>query len=366
MKLMKKIVPSLLAASLVLSFTGCGGGGGGGTTDITPTTNPQSSVSKTNISGNITIDTTWTKDNVYLLEGLVTVNSGATLTIEPGTVILGKAGTGAATSYMVVDKDAKIIANGTAGEPIVFMGETAFDGGADTWGQWGGLVLIGNAGVAGETSPYEVDTNFIPGTSNPADNSGSLKYVKILNSGITMAENKEINGLSMVGVGSGTVVENITVNKSDDDCVEIWGGTVNLTNVNVSECSDDHFDVDEGYTGTVTNLSIYQTTGNSGIEMSGNSIPKFENLDIYISNAAQNTFKEGAIYFKKDGIAAQFTNATVQYDVNSSYPAIYSVGANNVADTSFTNVHLIGSNANKIGGDTDMNTLYESGINNTK
>ncbi|MDQ7047317.1 MAG: hypothetical protein Q9M39_06745 [Sulfurovum sp.] len=128
-----------------------------------------------------------------------------------------------------------------------------------------------------------------------ADSSGILKHVKILNSGITMAEDKEINGLSLVGVGSGTTIEDLTVDYSDDDCVEAWGGTVNLTNVTVSHCTDDHFDIDDGYSGTVKNLVINQTGGNAGIEMSGHTVATFDGLTITqdLSN------KEGGIFLKK-------------------------------------------------------------------
>ncbi|QOP44108.1 hypothetical protein FJR45_09200 [Sulfurimonas sediminis] len=382
-----KLITLSLVTATAIGFSGCGGGGGGTTDTTTPTpdtttpapdttipdantTTPNTAtVTKMDLSGDITADMTLTADKVWRLNGLVTVTNGATLTIEPGTVIIGKSGTGAATSYMIIDKGAKIIADGTFDKPIVFMSETAYDGGADEWGQWGGLTLIGKAGNS-QVQPYEVNPAFTADSTDLADNSGVLRNVKILNSGITMEVDKEVNGLSMVGVGSGTVVENITVNKSDDDCIEIWGGTVNLTNVDVSECSDDHFDIDDGYSGTVTNLTIHQTTGNSGIEMSGNTVATFDNFDIYVASSAANTAKEGAIYFKKDGIGGHFKNGTVMYDINSTYAAIYSVGTADIANTSFTNVSLIGSNPLKFNGDpagnsaTDLQTVFTSDTTN--
>ena len=143
----------------------------------------------------------------------------------------------------------------------------------------------------------------MPGNTDAADNSGILRYVQILNSGITMEQDKEINGLSMVGVGSGTTVENIAVKRSDDDCIEIWGGTVNVTNAYVSYCTDDQFDIDDGYSGTVTDLMIYQhTDGNAGIEMSGNTAATFVGMTLI----QDYSDKEGAIYFKKDGIGGHF------------------------------------------------------------
>ena len=295
---------------------------------------------KEDLSGTIPTNRTLTADKVWRINGLVTVTNGATLTIEPGTTIIGKAGTGANSSYMIIDKGSKIMAEGTADKHIVFTSETAYDGGAAAVGQWGSLVLIGNAGNP-QVEPYEVNPSFVAGTSNLADNSGVLKYVDILNSGITIEENKELNGLSMVGVGSGTTIDHVNVNKSDDDCIEIWGGTVNLSNISVSECTDDHFDIDDGYSGTVSNLSITQTTGNAGIEMSGTTAATFDGLYIDVMASA----KEGAIYFKKDGAGGHFNNALVNYNtVSNGYGAIHSQGTFDTANTSFTGVTLTGSN----------------------
>ncbi|QSZ42714.1 hypothetical protein GJV85_11520 [Sulfurimonas aquatica] len=371
MKLSTTIIPSFLAASLLLSFTGCGGGNSTTpTTTITNTTTSDTTSSSTStstketLSGEITADKTLTADKVWLLTGLVAVKNGATLTIEPGTTVIGKAGTGANTSYLVVDAGSKINAAGTAAKPIIFTSETSYDGGADAWGQWGGLTIIGNAGNA-QVDPYEVNPAFVAGTSNMADNSGVLTYVKILNSGITMEENKEINGLSLVGVGSGTTVDNITVDLSDDDGIEIWGGTVNLSNVTISRCSDDHFDIDDGFSGKVTNLNLNVTTGNAGIEMSGETAATFDGFNIAVSNSA----KEGGIYFKKAGIGGHFKNGIITYDTTTNgYGAIHSSENNNATNTSFTNVTLKGSNADKFTGDSaaSIEASFDAGLKNIK
>ncbi|MEA1893158.1 MAG: hypothetical protein U9N33_10680, partial [Campylobacterota bacterium] len=323
-----------------------------------------STISKENLSGEITSDMTLTADKVWVLNGLVAVKNGATLTIEPGTTVVGKAGTGANTSYLVVDAGSKINAAGTAANPIVFTSETKYDGGADAWGQWGGLTIIGNAGNA-QLEPYEVNPNFVAGSSNMADNSGVLTHVEILNSGITMEENKEINGLSLVGVGSGTTVENIKVDLSDDDGIEIWGGTVNLSNIEITRCSDDHFDIDDGYSGTVNNLNITVTTGNAGVEMSGETAATFDRFNILVSESA----KEGGIYFKKDGIGGHFSNGTVTYNnADNGYGAIHSKGVFDSANTSFANVTLNGSSAAKFTGDSasDLEDKFDAGSGNTK
>ena len=378
----KQIALSALVAAM-LAFTGCGSSDGG--SDETPTSNTgdntgtdtpdntddntdnetptlnsalfsgdsaatleakfnaQSDVvypalAKETIANTISTDTTLTNDKIWIIDGLVTVQNGATLTIEPGTVVAGKYGTADNSSYMVIAPGAKIMADGTADAPIIFTSEKAVDGEAPAVGQWGGLTLVGNAGND-QTNAYEVNEDFVAGTSDMADNSGVLRHVKILNSGITMAEDKEINGLSFVGVGSGTVVENITVDLSDDDGVELWGGTVNLSNITISRCTDDHFDFDDGYSGLVTNLVINNTMGNAGIEMSGNTAATIDGFNITMTDTA----KEGGIFFKGSGIGGTLKNGTITYMVpDNGYGAIHSNDLNIDADnTSFENVSII-------------------------
>ncbi|WP_415407067.1 hypothetical protein ACLHDG_00660 [Sulfurovum sp. CS9] len=319
------------------------------------------------LSGNISSDMTLTSDKLWVLDGLVVVESGATLTIEAGTVIAGCDGTGDATSYMIIDKGAKIFANGTSSRPIIFTStKTAIDGEAPSVGQWGGLTIIGHAGND-QVQPYEVNSAFAADATDMADSSGVFRHVKILNSGITMEQDKEINGLSFVGVGSGTIVEDITVDRSDDDGVEIWGGTVNLTNVFITRCTDDYFDIDDGYSGTVKNLRITTTTGNAGIEMSGNTYATFDGFEI---TTGETQSKEGGIYFKKDGIGGHFKNGTVTHNGGKIEPhgAIHSKGAFDAANTSFENVTLNGASALEFTGDSaaDLETEFDAGSGNTK
>ena len=328
----------------------------------TPTPEPEPALPKIVLSGNISYDTTLTPDYAWVIEGLVAVKSGVTLTIEPGTTIIGRDGTGDATSYLVIDKDAKIMAEGTPDAPIVFTSEIAYDGGTPAWGQWGGVTLIGNAANS-QVGAYEANTDFVPGDTDLADNSGVLKYVEILNSGITMAPEQEINGLSLVGVGSGTTIDHITVNKSDDDCIETWGGTVDMSNITLSECSDDHFDIDDGYAGTVTNLVINQTTGNAGIEQSGDTYATFDGFTIIQDASA----KEGGIFFKKAGIGGHFMNGTVVDNVTDGYGAIYSTETADTANTSFDNVTLKGSSTDpRFTGDSavELEAVFDAGTGN--
>ena len=321
------------------------------------------------LSGDIVSDMTLTADTVWELDGLVAVINGATLTIEPGTTIVGKSGTGANTSYMIVDKDSQIIADGTVDAPIIFTSKIAYQRGIEAPGQWGGLTIIGNAANA-QVGPYECNTAFVAGDTDLTDNSGTLRYVEILNSGITMEQDKEINGLSLVGVGSGTTIENVTVERSDDDCIEIWGGTVNLSDCYVEYCTDDQFDIDDGYSGTVTNLTIWQhTDGNAGMEMSGTTAATFIGLTL----TQDYSDKEGAIYFKKDGIGGHFEDCTIIDNVDDAM-TIFSTGDADEANISFTNVSItspgpITANfADDPAGGTasEIETVFDNGTGNSE
>ena len=319
---------------------------------------------KETLAGDITIDTTLTSDKAWVIDGLVAVKSGVTLTIQPGTTIIGKEGTGTSTSYMIVDKGAKLMAQGTATSPIVFTSEIAYDGGNPAVGQWGGLTIIGKAGND-QVKAYEVNSAYAADATDLEDNSGVLTYVKILNSGITMAQDKEINGLSLVGVGSGTTIDHITVNKSDDDCIEAWGGTVNMSNITVSECTDDQFDIDDGYSGTVTNLVINQSTGNAGIEMSGITSATFDGFTITQNASA----KEGGIYFKGSDVGGHFKNGTLIDNVSDGDGAIHSKDVADIDNTSFTNVTLSGSSSDpRFTGDSAeiLEVTFDNGVGNQK
>ncbi len=210
------------------------------------------------VSGTITANTTWTSDNVYFLRGFVNVASGATLTIQPGTIIKGggvdddPAGQKQAGTLIIL-QGAKLEAAGTAQQPIVFTSNKA--AGQRNYGDWGGVVLIGKA-------PHNRPGNQQPeggiggqlGTFNePTDNSGTLRYVRIEFGGValTSAANSEINGLTLYGVGSGTTIDHVQVSYSGDDSFEWFGGTVNAKYLVAYRGFDDDFDTDWGYTGKV-------------------------------------------------------------------------------------------------------------------
>lgn len=197
-------------------------------------------------AGEITQNTTWTKDNVYLLDGWVYVVDGVTLTIEPGTIIRGsKANKGS----LIIEPGAKIIANGTKEQPIIFTSNEP--AGQRNYGDWGGLIICGRAPVNQVSPQIEGGPRTIYGGNNPDDSSGVLRYVRIEFPGIAYQPDKEINGLTLGGVGRKTVIEYIQVSYCGDDSYEWFGGNVNARYLIAYRGWDDDFDTDYGYSGMV-------------------------------------------------------------------------------------------------------------------
>lgn len=210
------------------------------------------------VSGNITSNTTWTSDIVWEISGVVVVKSGATLTIQPGTFIKSTVNTpGTPNGVLVIQRGAKINAIGTRTSPIVFTSRNLLDGNTTRKpepGDFGGIVLLGNApvNVRGRTIeglPPIPEYTF--GGSNSADNSGTMQYVRIEYGGFNLSSNNEVNGLTLGGVGSGTVLDYIQVSYSKDDGFQFFGGTVNASHLVALGSDDDQFDFINGYRGTI-------------------------------------------------------------------------------------------------------------------
>lgn len=229
-------------------------------------------------AGLLSENETWRANRIYILSGKVVVPSGITLTIEPGTIIKGAAGTGSLAAALVVARGGKIIANGTAELPIVMtsikdniaIGQkngTNLD--EKIAGEWGGLIILGRAPISA-ASGAEAQIEGIPaddtygayGGSDIADNSGSLKYVSVRHGGALIGEGNEINGITFGGVGNATVVENIEVIGNEDDGIELFGGSVNIKNALVWAQKDDAYDIDQTYSGTIDGF-IYIAGGDS-------------------------------------------------------------------------------------------------------
>ena len=225
------------------------------------------------ITTDITSDVTWETGNTYILAGRIFVNDGATLTIEPGVIVKGEAGTGTNATALVVARGAKLNAQGTASQPIIFtsvadeiepgmIASPNLD--SDINGLWGGLILLGRApiSVSSNASDFQIegippsDTRGLYGGNDPEDNSGVLKYISIRHGGANIGEGNEINGLTLGGVGKGTVIENIEVVANQDDGIEWFGGTVDVKNAIVWNAGDDAIDTDQAWSGTLDNFIV--------------------------------------------------------------------------------------------------------------
>jgi hypothetical protein len=198
------------------------------------------------VQDSVAINTHWTSDKQYLLKGYVYVVNGTTLTIDPGTIIKGDKNTKGA---LIVERGAKIMAQGTLDQPIVFTSNQP--AGQRTYGDWGGVILCGksyNNTVAG-VQQIEGGPRSFHGGTDLHDNSGVLSYVRIEFGGVAFSPNNEINGLTLGSVGDGTQMDHIQVSYSGDDSYEWFGGSVNAKYLVAYRGWDDDFDTDNGYRG---------------------------------------------------------------------------------------------------------------------
>lgn len=239
------------------------------------------------INSNITSNTTWTNNNIYQLQSRIIVEPGATLTIEAGTIIKGESGDGANATALIVAKGARIIAEGSSTSPIIFT--TDIDGiepgeidspnlDEETSGEWGGLIILGNAPISDESNSGTEQIEGIPGDvtlaeyggNDPNDNSGILRYVSIRHGGTRLGDGDEINGLTLGGVGAGTTIDHVEVVGNLDDGIEWFGGTVNCSNLVVWAADDDAIDIDQAYSGTIDNAVVIAFSGTDhGLEIDG-------------------------------------------------------------------------------------------------
>ena len=224
-----------------------GGGGGGG----------DSTGENTILEGKISSDRILKANYVYKIRGFVYVVNGARLTIEAGTVIKGEKGA-STRGALIITKGCQILAEGTADKPVVFTSDQA----NPQRGDWGGVVLLGNAktnasfnGVQGigsvEGGVNNAEGLGLYGGTNDDDNSGTLSYVRIEYAGYAYLPDNELNGLTLAGVGRSTTVDHVEIFKANDDAIECFGGSVNLKHTVFVGTLDDDFDTDNGWSGNV-------------------------------------------------------------------------------------------------------------------
>jgi hypothetical protein len=223
-----------------------------GWTNFDPQNEAYTTAITSQVTKSITANTTWLAGRTYVLNGPIYVKSPATLTIQPGCIIKGNATV--SNSCLIVSRGAKINAKGTAGNPIVFTSSKA--AGQRNVGDWGGVIILGKAKINAtggftnvEGLAASTDNEF--GGNDDEDNSGVLSYVRIEFGGYIFSPDKEINGLTMGGVGRKTQIDHIQTSFINDDAFEWFGGTVNCTHLVSYRNLDDDMDTDLGYSGTV-------------------------------------------------------------------------------------------------------------------
>jgi hypothetical protein len=241
----------------------------GASSVFTATTQPAGTGGNVDVSQDVTTNTTWTNDKTYTLKGFIHVANGATLTIQPGTKIMGDFNT--LGSSLFVLRGAKINAVGTADAPIVFTSSRA--AGQRQPGDWGGLIIVGNArinrsgtvqvegtgSVTGSTSGTNYPVTYSGGTADD-DNSGTLSYVRVEFAGFAPATDQELNSFTFAAVGSGTRISYLQSMAGLDDSFEFFGGALVGDHLVSYEAGDDHFDMSEGFRGKLQYLIALQTT----------------------------------------------------------------------------------------------------------
>ncbi|MBN8687502.1 MAG: hypothetical protein J0M10_10795 [Chitinophagales bacterium] len=301
------------------------GGGTGNNTGATIT-----------LTGRINADTTLRKTNTYILKGLVYMVGNHTMTIEAGTVIKGSF-SGTDVAALIITRGSSIKAIGTASEPIIFTSAAP----NPQSGDWGGIVICGKAPINtsfnGTAGLFQVEGGIdnangdgLAGSGDavvpaaiPNDNSGTLSYVRIEYAGYAFQPDKEVNSLTLAGVGSGTTIDHVQVAYAKDDAFEWFGGTVNAKYLIAYKTQDDDFDTDNGYSGKVqfgliirdsliadiSNSEAFESDNNaSGTTASPKTTAIFSNITAIgpratLTNVGSSLYRGGAHIRRNSGIA---------------------------------------------------------------
>ena len=306
------------AAIAALVFTSC---------EATPPVENKDKI----ITGLITEDTYWYADTAYEMAGKVVVEEGVTLFIEAGTVVKARDGQGSLSTALIIAQGGKIQATGTTEAPIVFT--SIYDNGTNLdetdMGLWGGIVILGYAPISADAATALIEglpanePFAVYGGNNIHDNSGVLEYVSIRHAGTLLGDGNELNGLTLGGVGSATVIDNIEVVGNLDDGIEFFGGTVNASNLLVWAQGDDAFDIDQAYAGTISNfVNVEGTESDHALEIDGpegNYTDTFvmkngilistDGVEVHIRDGAEGTvsFKGAANIVADSGTAVTVT-----------------------------------------------------------
>ena len=287
------------------------------------------------VSGDITTSTTWSAGNVYNLQGQVNVKSGATLTIEAGTVVASTP-TENGSGSLAICRGSQINVQGTADAPVIMTSTNDdFENLRIACNEWGNLTIMGNAYIGynyggaaawsgaqatmeGLVPDFDGDPDVIYGGTDDDDNSGTISHLNLRYGGRVVGLTNELNGLSLGAIGRGTTINNVEIMNNVDDGIELWGGTVNLENCAVWNIGDDSIDADQGYRGTITNVLVVQGHSADAKQGSGFGDNGFEFDGAEDSDAQPRT--RAAIYnatfighLDGDGATAWRDGAGVQY-----------------------------------------------------
>ncbi|WP_299015627.1 hypothetical protein [uncultured Polaribacter sp.] len=362
---MKKVILSMLAVSALL-MTSCSLDND----DENSSAPIGGVVTPANLAGNLTEDLTLSASVAHNLTGALLVKDGATLTIEAGARINALAG--GTDVYILIEKGGKIIADGTAANPILFTSNASIPAAGD----WGGIIINGKAPLSRQASAAsnaatEVQNAIFFGGDAADDNSGILNYVKLEYTGARIDDEAEHNGLTLNGVGTGTTLSNIAILNGDDDAIEFFGGTVNATNILVVNPRDDMFDFSQGYTGTCTNLYGIReanftavTSDPRGIEADGNldgntptdiAQSNFTVNGLTIINNGNAVNMADAIKVRR-GATATITNAYVALGAGASYSDFIDLQDGKTDANDNTNITAIGNTDNGLDINDNKNT----------
>ena len=288
----------------------------------------------------ISADTTWTNDRIYKIKRQVFVNPGATLTIEPGTLIQASG----QNAVLVVEKGARIMADGRREAPIVMTCDRPV--GLRESGCWAGLIVLGDARMTRGTDMAE---GVIPATrpeyggDNDEDSSGVLRYVRVEFAGVDVSQETQPNAFGFHGLGSGTVIENIQAHEGEDDGIEFFGGTADCKNCVSSGAKDDSLDWAFGWRGRVQNLFIIQDAGSDngieadndsqGVDSTPRSHPTLNNVTIVSAGAAGKDgmrIRVGTAITVRNVIVTGVTGQAL--DIRDNSPDLFNDGVSSIAN----------------------------------
>ena len=306
----------------------------------------------------------WTADNIYRLNGFVRVDDGAKLYIEPGTLIIGDRET---KGTLIVQMGGQIFADGTRENPIVMTSENP--PGLREPGDWGGLVVCGRApnnvtAVTGQPVELEGGYGGYHGGTDPDDNSGIIRFVRIEYAGIPINPNEEVNTLTMGSVGNGTVIEYVMATSGLDDSFEWFGGTVDGRYLVAYRGLDDDWDVDLGYSGrvqfglSIRGASLADQSGSNGFEVDNNGAGS--DAQPYTSGVFANITNIGPKKTRATAISLQFQHAA-QLRRNSRI-SIYNAVMTGYPDGLYIDDARGGSGQAALDGELQIRNVYLAGV----